>query len=121
MPCPFCGIDDARIVDDLYVDCAACDAEGPPALSREAAIAKWNTRFSVARQSDSRRAPAPAETQFDSAATDQVITASYLRSIVADVEIPMIFIIILIFFAPLREPEMELRPWPDGETLTLRV
>lgn len=33
----------------------------------------------------------------------------------------MIFILILIFFVPFREPAMELRPSPDGETLTLRV
>lgn len=33
----------------------------------------------------------------------------------------MILLFILIFFVPLSEPPMELRPEPDGESLVYRV
>jgi len=49
LPCPFCGGDDwtARAFqcgDSYYVRCNDCEAEGPPADSRNGAIIAWNAR-----------------------------------------------------------------------------
>lgn len=46
-PCPFCGTANPSLYATEYahqVWCECCDAEGPPANEREAAISSWNRR-----------------------------------------------------------------------------
>lgn len=49
LPCPFCGADDAAVVDSddhitYYVWCMACDASGPREGRRLDAVESWNRR-----------------------------------------------------------------------------
>lgn len=50
VPCPFCGSDAVKMtVGDAgihYVRCTGCGAEGPGAVSEDAAFAAWNLRIS---------------------------------------------------------------------------
>ena len=45
--CPFCGCDEAIVLDECdcwSVLCNACDAEGPPRQTEEQAVSAWNKR-----------------------------------------------------------------------------
>ena len=50
-PCPFCGSDRVQILgrgsEPYYVNCKACDAEGPVEYNETAAVKSWNTRAEV--------------------------------------------------------------------------
>lgn len=54
LPCPFCGSDEIAINTELsisYVDCGACDTQGPVVEgSPAAAIAGWNRRAALQSQ-----------------------------------------------------------------------
>ena len=43
--CPFCAYKAVCVMEDCYVYCPCCDAEGPVSITGEAeAITLWNTR-----------------------------------------------------------------------------
>lgn len=51
MACPFCGGHAMMEKDrpDMWMQCLACGAQGPPANTEEKARAKWNERSSTCK------------------------------------------------------------------------